>query len=244
MIEDAMSVPEDLVTPGAVRFFQQVLGRLRIYHRHRVVGLQHVPRRGGALLVLHHTLATYDTFLLGLAIYENTRRLPASLGDDLIFRNPRLGPLAHRAGIRAASPTSGRELLDEGHLLAVAPGGMWECLRPSTERYQHRWHDRRGFCRLALEAGVPLVLAACPSADDIFRVRPSRLTNEAYERFKVPVPVARGLGPTLLPRPVRLTHHVAAPIHPPTFEPGQVEDQVTELHAEACAVMERLLARS
>jgi aminopeptidase N len=56
--------------------------------------------------------------------------------------------------------------LREGHVLGVAPGGMWESLRPRDERRQSRWEGRKGFVRLALrelpaerdEQIVPVVL--------------------------------------------------------------------------------------
>ena len=95
-----------------------------------------------------------------------------------------------------------------------------------------------------LRAQVPLILCACPAADDIYRVRASRLTDVVYKRFKAPLPLARGVGPTLFPRRVRLTHHIAEPIHPPVLDHERVEDQVDALHELASARMRELLARS
>ena len=238
----AMAHPEPLVTPGAVRIYERLLEPLKAYHRHRSEGVEHVPVTGGCMLVMHHTLATYDAFLLGLDIFRATGRLPAALGDDLIFKTPMLRDWARDGGVRPASPGAGLRLLEEGHPLGVAPGGMWECLRPSSEARTHRWHDRRGFCRLALRAQAPMVLAACPAGDDIYRIRSSRITNRVYRHLRAPLPVARGLGPTLIPRPVRLTHFLAPPIVPPVHDPAREGEQVEALHAEAMAVMDGLLA--
>lgn len=235
--------PAPLITPRAVENFRRILEPLARYHRHSVEGLEHVPMSGGALLVVHHSLATYDGLLLGGEIHEHTGRLPTALGDDKLFALPRLAEWSRAAGIRPASPTAGMEILAEGHLMFVAPGGMWESLRPSRERYSVRWSSRKGFCRLALRAGVPLILSACPAADDIYRVRASRLTDGVYRRLKVPLPIARGLGPTLIPRPVKLTHYVAPPLVPPPHDPQREAEQVDALHAEACRIMGSLLAR-
>lgn len=244
MVSEGTAVtPEPLVTPGAVRVYQRLLGPIQAYHRHRVEGLEHLPRTGGVLLVLHHTLATYDAFLLGLALYNETGRLPAALGDDLIFKTPGLKDWARDGGVRPASPGAGRDLLAQGHLVGVAPGGMAECLRPSTERYQHRWQSRQGFCRLALRAGVPMVLAACPAADDLFQIRASRVTRRVYRHLKAPLPIFRGIGPTWLPRPVQLTHYVSEPLVPPVWDEASEDAQVDALHAAAMAVMDGLLAR-
>ena len=235
--------PTPIVTPGAVRFFEAVLRPIAAYHQHRVVGMEHVPRVGGALCVVNHSLATYDGFLFGGRLWEQTGRLPAALGDDMIFKTPLLGDWARDTGIRPASPNAGLRLLKEGHLMFVAPGGMWESLRPSREKRTVRWARRKGFCRLALRAQVPLIVIACPAADDLYSVRASRITDFVYERFKAPLPIARGWGPTLIPRPVRLTHHVAPAIVPPVHEVEREDEQVDALHAEACRVMAELLTR-
>ena len=88
--------------------------------------------------------------------------------------------------------------------IAWSAGGMREALRPGDERYGVKWDKRKGFVRLSLRTGAPLVLAACPDADRLFHVYENRLTKLAYKRLHLPVPLVRGWGPTLLPRPVSL----------------------------------------
>mgnify|MGYP002633654280 CR=1 FL=1 len=235
--------PSPLITPSALAFFERVLGPIRRYHRWSLTGGENIPREGGALLVMHHSLATYDGLLMGKAVYDETGRLPTALGDDMLFRAPGMADMIRAAGIRPASPTAGMELLAEGHLLFVAPGGMWESLRPSRESRSVRWEGRRGFCRLALKAQVPIILCACPAADDIYRVRASSVTNRVYKRFKAPMPLARGIGPTLVPRRIKLTHHVAEPLQPPPYEPNREEEQVDALYTAALERMRALLQR-
>jgi len=142
----------------AVRRAMALMRLLMRYHRYHVVGLEHVPRTGPCLLVSHHTLATYDGFLLGVAIYDHTGRLGRGLGDDRIFQTPLLGPLARGVGIVPATPQAAETLLAQGELVGVAPGGMWESLRPRNERYTVRWGQRRGFVRLALRTGAPMAM--------------------------------------------------------------------------------------
>ena len=38
-----------------------VMNRAARYHDHRVEGLEHIPASGPALIVVNHSLATYDT---------------------------------------------------------------------------------------------------------------------------------------------------------------------------------------
>lgn len=229
--------------PQVIQRVVRTLRPLQRYHRHRVVGMEHLPRSGRVLLVVHHSLATYDGFMLGLAIFEATGRPPRGLGDDMIFRTPLLRRGARAIGIVPASPTAGEDLLRADELVGVAPGGMWEGLRPREERYQTRWQGRRGFVRLALRCGAPMLLAACPRADDLYTVYGSRLTDQVYSRLKAPLPLLRGLGPTLFPRPLQLTHYIAPPIRPPPWDPTRENDDVEALFTQAEATMAALLRR-
>ena len=234
---------EQVITQGWVDGWKKVLKPVRRYHDHQVHGLEFIPQEGPALLVIHHSLATYDGLLFALALHEHTGRMPVALGDDMIFRTPGLKDVAWKSGIRPASPKAGYDLLKEGRLLFVSPGGMWESLRSSDEARTVRWENRKGFCRLALRAQVPIVLIACPAADDIYEVRKSRITDMMYRQFKVPVPFARGRGRSPFPRRVQLTHHVAEPIDPPNHVPANEDEQIDALYETATARMVELLAR-
>ncbi len=229
--------------PAVLRRARRVLRPLQRYHRHRVTGLENIPATGPVLLVVHHSLATYDAFMFGLALVEATGRTIRGLGDDMIFKTPGVSDMMRAIGVVPASPAAGMEVLAAGELLGVAPGGMWESLRPSTQRYQTRWETRTGFARLALRAGATVVAVACPRADELYTVYPSRLTDLVYKRLKAPLPIARGLGPTALPRPVQLTHYVSPPIHPPAHDPAREDDQLLWLRDQVEAAMEALLQR-
>jgi 1-acyl-sn-glycerol-3-phosphate acyltransferase len=226
---------------GTYRRAVAVMRPLQVYHRHHVAGLQHIPSEGRVLLVVHHTFATYDSFLLGLAITELTGRITRGLADDLLFKTPLVRTIASTVGLVPASPGAARRLLEHEQLVAVAPGGMWEALRGRDERYRTRWADRRGFVRLALRSGTPMVLAACRTGDDLYTVYDNPITRRVYRRWHLPLPLARGLGPTLLPRPVPLTHHLAAPIVPPPHDPARESEQVEALFARCETVMHQLL---
>ncbi len=232
--------PVDLTTVQRAR---SVLEPLAAYHHFTAEGLETFPKTGPVLLIVHHSLATYDGFFAGGAVWDATGRLPRGLGDDRIFQIPVLKGFAARMGIVPASPKAGEQLLREGHVLGVAPGGMWESLRPRTERRRSRWEGRKGFARLALRTGAAMVFAACPAADEIYTVYPSRVTDAIYRRFHLPVPVVRGRGPTLLPRRVRVTAYFSDPLVPPAWDAGREDAQVDALHAEATERMAALLRR-
>lgn len=223
-----------------------IVNALRLYHRHEVVGMENIPKDSQCLLVVNHSLATYDIGLLFAAVYEKTGRLTRPLIDRLFFRVPFLGDVMSFFGSVQGTPDNAKDLLYSGNIVAVAPGGMQEALRPSTERYQIRWDRRYGFARLAIETGTPIVLAACPKADDIYDVYPSPITKWAYQAFKIPVFIARGFGLTPLPRPVKLVHHLSEPMIPPKplDNPEAFKRQVQRFHAKICKRMEMLIGEA
>ncbi len=244
-------MPTDTATDTAIKWAERVLAPLHRYHRFAVEGLEHIPSSGGVLLAVSHSMATYDGFLLGLEIHRQRGRLMAALGDDLLFKIPGTRQMSQALGIFPASPNAGLKLLSDGHLLGVAPGGMQEALRSYNSRYQVKWRQRRGFIRLAIRAQVPIVLSACPAADDLYDVYPSALTDQLYQRFRLPLPILRGLGPTLLPRPIQLTHHLSEPIAPPKYDAAGVEHPDSALeklvdkhHAAVLQRMERLISEA
>lgn len=81
------------------------------------------------------------------------------------------------------------------------PGGMWEALRSSAERHQLRWEGRTGFARLSLMTGAPIPLSACPAADLALTLHANPITDYVYRNWKLPLPLMRGVGPTLIRAP-------------------------------------------
>ncbi len=220
---------------------QTLLDGLARRHRHSVLGVETLPP-GAFLLVVNHSLATYDILMLGHHLYERTGRFPRGLGDKRLFQVPVLSQLVTYFGGVRASHDAADGLLMDGHIVIVAPGGMSEALRPSDERYRVRWDDRKGFVRLAIRMGVPMVLAACPRADDLYDVQGSELTRSLYDRFHIPVPFLRGEGGGLRPRAIRLVHALSEPIHPPAVEErADLEPLVEPLHSLVMARMNELM---
>ena len=219
----------------------RALAPLRNYHQHKVVGIEHIPKTGPLILVVNHSLATYDGFFLGMAATEERGREPYGLADDLIFKIPGLKQFALSVGLVPASPAAGEALLKSGKMLFIAPGGMREALRPSEERHRVRWDTRKGFVRLAIKSGASIVLGACPRADEIYKVYENPLTKLAYSRFKVPFPVAFGRGPTFVPKAIPLTHYLAPAMAPPPYNEATFVDDVDAFHGEIVQAMNDLM---
>lgn len=216
---------------------------LRMYHGHDVVGMRSIPKEGPCLIVLNHSLATYDIGLLFEAIYDRTGRLCRPLIDRLFYKVPGAGTFMEILGARQGSHENAHQLLKNGEIVTVAPGGMREALRPSSEKYQIRWENRYGFVKLACQAQVPIVLACCPEADSLYDVRETVLTKFAYKHFKIPIFFATGFKNTPLPKPVKLTHYLSKPIKPPKLssDPKKQKAQIERFHKKIVAEMNTLL---
>ena len=222
-------------SPGFLRGLA-LLRRLAAYHQYEAFGLDEILHiETGATVVLNHSLALYDAMLLQLAGYEASGRWVHPMADRLMFRLPGIGAAFSAMGFVEGSRDKALEFLRGGDVLGVLPGGMREALRSSRHKYTVDWRGRYGFVWLSLLSGTPIVLAACPHADDIFDVAESPLTHWAYDRFKLPLPFFRGRGPTPVPRPVKLWHVLSEPIFPPR---GRVDKEV--VHAHHAMLVERM----
>lgn len=216
---------------------------LRLYHRHEVHGIENIPSQGPVIVACSHSLATYDMSLLMCAVYQKLNRFPRALIDRAFYKVPGLGNLMEKLGCIVGSHDNAHSLLANGEILYLAPGGMQESLRPSSDRYRIMWSSRKGFARLSIESGAPVILAACPKADDIFTVYKSNLTKWVYNNFKFPFFFARGLGPTTLPKPVKLDHYLSKVFYPPKQEvdPVAFKKQVYNYHRKLVREMNRII---
>ena len=227
----------------AVAGLQLSMAAMARYHRYHVQGLENIPLQGRCIVAANHSFATYDAFLLAFAIEKHCGRLMAGLGDNLLFNLPVLSPLASAVNLYRANHQNARRLLERECLLGVMPGGMREALRPASQKYQIRWQARKGFARLAVITQSPVILAACPPADDIYDVKVSALTKLAYKHFKLPLAWPQGIAGSLIPRPVRLMHHLSEPFYPPVAEPDYLNAQVNQFHATLMAAMQQMMRR-
>ncbi len=130
------------------------------WFRAEVRGLHNIPDEGGVLIVGNHSGGnmTPDTIVFTLAFntYFGVERRFFQLAHNLVLSAPGLGFL-RRYGTVAASHSNAHKALSSGAALLVYPGGDHEVHRPSWQSARVDFADRKGFIRLALEQGVPIV---------------------------------------------------------------------------------------
>lgn len=134
-----------------------------LYFRADVRGLDRIPSEGPVLLVGNHSGGNLppDTFVFTLAFcsYFGVERPFYQLAHNLVVSAPGLGWL-RKFGTVAANHDNARMALESGSALLVYPGGDYEVFRPSWERHQVDFGGRKGYVKLAREAGVPIVPVA------------------------------------------------------------------------------------
>src|SRR3954468_10800049 len=203
---------------------QATIGR---YFRGEVRGMGNIPR-GPSLLVGNHSGGTYiaDTFIFAVCFYKQfgPYRRFHQLAHDLAVRGP-LGGLIRSYGTLAASHENAAKAFDRRAPVLVYPGGDYETFRPSWHSDQIEFGGRKGFIRLALEHGVPIVPVVSIGGQEtaLFVTRgetAAKVTRWSdLTRIKVlPVALAPPFGislmdlPTRLPLPAKITVEVMQPV--------------------------------
>jgi 1-acyl-sn-glycerol-3-phosphate acyltransferase len=138
------------------------------YFRAEWEGLEHIPRRGGAMLVANHAGAIPpDASLIMHGIESELGRPVYGLADFLFRSMPIAGTLWARLGGVTAHPDNAYRLLhDEQQLALVFPEGTKATGKLFGERYQLRRFGRGGFVETAMRAGVPVVPIAVVGAEE------------------------------------------------------------------------------
>ncbi len=216
---------------------------LTFYHRHEIYGLENIPKTGRLLIVENHSFASYDGFILGAKVHLHTGRIPYGLADHQLFRFDFIKKYTEKLLIEGTVENAKRVLNAEG-LLMLAPGGMKEAIRSEKEKYKIIWENRKGFIKLCLETQTPIIVAACPAADDIYDVSTNKLTNFVYENLKIPFVYPKGVFNGLFPRPIKLVHYLSEPIYPPKIKTSEITPEVVDtFHQKIINQMNQLLKR-
>jgi 1-acyl-sn-glycerol-3-phosphate acyltransferase len=200
-----------------------------LYFRAEVRGLGNIPEDGPVLLVGNHSGGnlTPDTgvFTLAFSTYFGVERPFYQLAHNLVLSMPGLGFL-RKYGTVAASHDNARKALRAGAVVLVYPGGDYEVHRPIWERHRVDFDGRKGFIRLALQEGVPIVplVAVGGQETSIFLSRgeglASALRLDKLFRLKVlPVSLALPWGVNFgdmaghWPLPAKITVEALPPMH-------------------------------
>jgi len=150
-------------------------------------GFEHLPQRGGALLVANHAGAIPpDAPSIMHGIEKDLGRAVYGLAENLFRTLPVVGTLWSRSGGVAAHPDNAYRLLhDEEQLVLVFPEGTKGTGKHFRDRYQLRRFGRGGFVEIAMRAGVPVIPIAVMGAEEAMPIlfkstRAAKVLNIPY----------------------------------------------------------------
>ena len=222
-------------------------------YRPYVDGLDNVPRDGRFLLVGNHTQAGAEGMLIPLLVRREIGMRVRPLADRNFGRMGGLpGDLLAAAGAVVGAPETARELMVHDEPILVFPGGGREIAKFKGEEYTLRWQGRTGFASLTVEYGYPIVPVGLVGGDDVYRSMSTRggrwgrlsqsLTERLSGRSDMAMPLMRGIGPTLIPRPQRMYLRFGNPID--TTKPARIgkEKWATTVKQDAQQSLVQILA--
>ncbi len=104
-------------------------------------------------------MLTFEVLMLFYAWYKQfgATKPAVGLAHSVALENPFFRWLIPRIGAIPADPEIAMEALGKGFSLLAYPGGEKESFRPYKDRKKIDFYQRKGFIRLALKSGVPMV---------------------------------------------------------------------------------------
>jgi 1-acyl-sn-glycerol-3-phosphate acyltransferase len=197
---------------------------MKTYFRVKVVGAENLPKRGRGLVIPNHSgVSGFDAMVLHHEITHASGRFPRVLTHHLWFLNKTTAIPANKLGFVEASYANGIRFLKRHQVVVLFPEGEYGNFKPSSKAYQLQ-EFKRGFVRMALETGAPIVPTLIIGAEET-HVNLSRLKLSRFLRGVVlPLPL------NLIPLPSKWTIVFLKPIvlpHGP--EAAQDRELVLEL---------------
>lgn len=197
-----------------------------------VDGLENLPRDGRFLLVGNHTaFGIAEIVMIPYFVHRELGvRVRGLANRGLAEQRGFSADLLAAAGAVVGNQENGAELMRHDETLLVFPGGGREMPKFKGENYQLQWEGRSGFARLAIAHDYTIVPVGLVGGDDVFHSLVERdsawgrvsglVTKHVLRQPEVSIPLIRGLGPTLIPRPQRMYLRFGTPIS--THKPARV----------------------
>jgi 1-acyl-sn-glycerol-3-phosphate acyltransferase len=139
---------------------------MKTYLRVTTEGIENIPEQGPCIVIANHSgYMGFDALMIGHQIYQERKRLPKIIAHKLWFLRPEISVRAQRLNLIPATIENGFSILKKGGCLILFPEGEEGNFKPSRYRYRLR-RFRRGFVRLALRTGAPIVPSVVIGAEE------------------------------------------------------------------------------
>ena len=181
------------------------------WFRMEMEGWENLPEPPALLIGIHSGAPfVWDAWTVGIQWWRRfgDERTLHGTAHDALMAAPLIGDYFRRMGVLPAAPDSIAGALAAGHDVALWPGGEVDSLRPWVKRDEAVLAGRKGFVRMAIRAGVPIVPIATVGGPDSMPVLFSGrklaklLQLDRIARLKMfPIAISApwGIGPAMLP---------------------------------------------
>ncbi len=182
------------------------------WFRMEIDGWENIPQSPVLLIGIHSGAPfVWDAWTVGLQWWRRfgqSRPLNGT-AHDALMAIPGVGRYFRSMGVLPAAPDAIATALAEGRDVALWPGGEVDSLRPWRERDRANLAGRKGFVKMAIRAGVPIVPIATVGGADAMPVlirgdglaRALRLDKVLRLKvFPVAVSLPWGIAPAALPQ--------------------------------------------
>lgn len=219
---------------------------LRTWFRPEVRGLANIPK-GRALYVCNHSggFLTPDTWILAVALVRERSMddVPYALAHQVVIEAPGTNQMLTAMGALAANSDNAHRVFEAGFKVLVYPGGDLDAFRNSRDRNRIVFGSRRGYVRLALREGAPIIPVVSAGAHEGWWVLSdgrwlSRLlqTHRFLRTDVLPITLSVPWGltvgaPPYVPLPVSVILEVLKPIEFDRSGPEAADDST---YVEAC----------
>jgi 1-acyl-sn-glycerol-3-phosphate acyltransferase len=244
---------QDLRFMDAQKYFWNPL--MDYWFRMEVEGWEHLPDPPALLVGIHSGAPfVWDAWTVGIQWWRRfgSERLLHGTAHDALMAAPGIGTYFRKMGVIPAAPDSMASALAAGHDVAVWPGGEVDSLRPWAKRDEAILAGRKGFVRMAINAGVPIVPIATVGGPDSMPVlatgrrlaRAMRLDRVArLKMFPFALQAPWGISPALLPEiplPTKIRTAFQEPVELERDpERAADDDYVTEKYEEVRSSIQR-----
>jgi len=218
------------------KFFWNPL--MEYWFRMEMEGWENLPDAPVLLIGIHSGAPfVWDAWTVGVQWWRHfgQKRPLHGTAHDALMAMPLIGRFFRSMGVLPAAPDAIVTALAEGRDVALWPGGEVDSLRPWKERDTANLAERKGFVKLAIQTGVPIVPIATVGGADAMPVliRGDRLSRilklDRALRLKVfPIAVSLpwGIAPAALPQ-IPLPAKIRTLLRPPVYvdpDPARLDD--------------------
>jgi 1-acyl-sn-glycerol-3-phosphate acyltransferase len=211
------------------------------YFRLEIDGWERLPDEPCLLIGVHSggplTMDAW-TVIMGWWRQFGEKRSLHGTAHDVLMNNPVLGRYFRRLGVISPSRDNIQAAFDKGDDVILWPGGEVDCYRSWADRDKAVLGGRKGFIRMAMRAGVPIVpVATVGGHDTLFVLSEGRGLAKALklkERMRsevAPITLSWPFGLALhltpfqhVPLPSKIRTQILDPIYLDT-DPARLDDQ-------------------